>query len=303
MMTIMDRSILYQINSLEKPQKISGFLKEKGYSRQNLVDLRKDEQAICLNGTYVHMNHMLAEGDVLTVWIRETDNSGQIRPVKLPFAIVYEDEDLLVINKPAGMPVHPSRGNPDNSLGNALAWYFKEQGVPFVFRCINRLDRDTTGALILAKNPLSAAILSVQMKKRQILRTYLALVDGLLPDSGTINAPIARMEGSVITREVNFGTGESAITHYERLAAGKEYSLAELHLETGRTHQIRVHMKYIGHPLPGDYLYNPDYRRINRQPLHSYQLEFTHPITGKVMLFTAPLPIDFISAFYSNSLK
>lgn len=303
MMTIMDRSILYQINSLEKPQKISGFLKEKGYSRQNLVDLRKDEQAICLNGTYVHMNHMLAEGDVLTVWIRETDNSGQIRPVKLPFAIVYEDEDLLVINKPAGMPVHPSRGNPDNSLGNALAWYFKEQGFPFVFRCINRLDRDTTGALILAKNPLSAAILSVQMKKRQILRTYLALVDGLLPDSGTINAPIARMEGSVITREVNFETGESAITHYERLAAGKEYSLAELHLETGRTHQIRVHMKYIGHPLPGDYLYNPDYRRINRQPLHSYQLEFTHPTTGKVMLFTAPLPIDFISAFYSNPLK
>ena len=107
----------------------------------------------------------------------------------------------------------------------------------------------------------------------------------------------------IFTREVNFGTGESAITHYERLAAGKEYSLAELHLETGRTHQIRVHMKYIGHPLPGDYLYNPDYRRINRQPLHSYQLEFTHPITGKVMLFTAPLPIDFISAFYSNSLK
>ena len=141
MMTIMDRSISYQINGLEKPQKISGFLKEKGYSRQNLVDLRKNEQAICLNGTYVHMNHMLAEGDVLTVWIRETDNSGQIRPVKLPFVIVYEDEDLLVINKPAGMPVHPSRGNPENSLGNALAWYFKEQGVPFVFRCINRLDR------------------------------------------------------------------------------------------------------------------------------------------------------------------
>ena len=109
MMTLMDRSVLYQINSLEKPQKISGFLKEKGYSRQNLVDLRKDEQAICLNGTYVHMNHMLAEGDVLTVWIRETENSGQIRPVKLPFAIVYEDEDLLVINKPAGMPVHPSK--------------------------------------------------------------------------------------------------------------------------------------------------------------------------------------------------
>ena len=208
-----------------------------------------------------------------------------------------------MINKPADMPVHPSAGNYENTLANGIAWYFAEKGEDFVYRCINRLDRDTTGALILAKNPLSAAILSVQMKKRQILRTYLALVDGLLPDAGTINAPIARMEGSVITREVNFETGESAITHYERLAAGKEYSLAELHLETGRTHQIRVHMKYIGHPLPGDYLYNPDYRRINRQPLHSYQLEFTHPITGKVMLFTAPLPIDFISAFYSNPLK
>lgn len=201
------------------------------------------------------------------------------------------------------MPVHPSAGNYENTLANGIAWYFAEKGEDFVYRCINRLDRDTTGALILAKNPLSAAILSVQMKKRQIRRTYLALVDGLLPDAGTINAPIARMEGSVITREVNFETGESAITHYERLAAGKEYSLAELHLETGRTHQIRVHMKYIGHPLPGDYLYNPDYRRINRQPLHSYQLEFTHPITGKVMLFIAPLPIDFISAFYSNPLK
>ena len=125
MMTIMDRSILYQINSLEKPQKISGFLKEKGYSRQNLVDLRKDEQAICLNGTYVHMNHMLAEGDVLTVWIRETDNSGQIRPVKLPFVIVYEDEDLLVIPNVA---IHMNRGmndkltyNPQTDLQPLLA--------------------------------------------------------------------------------------------------------------------------------------------------------------------------------------
>ena len=153
--------------------------------RQNLVDLRKNEQAICLNGTYVHMNHMLAEGDVLTVWIRETENSRQIRPVKLPFAIVYEDEDLLVINKPAGMPVHPSRGNPENSLGNALAWYFKEQGVPFVFRCINRLDRDTSGLTIVAKHAVSAAILGqmVRAKAEQglkapgIHRTYLALVE------------------------------------------------------------------------------------------------------------------------------
>ena len=219
MMTLMDRSVLYQINSLEKPQKISGFLKEKGYSQQNLVDLRKNEQAICLNGTYVHMNHMLAEGDVLTVWIRETENSGQIRPVKLPFSIVYEDEDLLVINKPAGMPVHPSRGNSENSLGNALAWYFKEQGVPFVFRCINRLDRDTSGLTIVAKHAVSAAILGqmVRAKAEQglkapgIHRTYLALVEGkVVPVSGVIDAPIARQEDRCLRRVVDFKRGDRA---------------------------------------------------------------------------------------------
>ena len=299
----MNRTIEYTIPESQNGLRVEQFLRRKGYSRQNLTEIKRMPQSILVNGIHYYMRQTLAAGDHLQVCICETESSEKIPPVKLPLNIIYEDEDILVINKPTDMPVHPSAGNYENTLANGIAWYFAEKGEDFVYRCINRLDRDTTGALILAKNPLSAAILSVQMKKRQILRTYLALVDGLLPDSGTINAPIARMEGSVITREVNFGTGESAITHYERLAAGKEYSLAELHLETGRTHQIRVHMKYIGHPLPGDYLYNPDYRRINRQPLHSYQLEFTHPITGKVMLFTAPLPIDFISAFYSNSLK
>ena len=337
MMTIMDRKISYQINGLEKPQKISGFLKEKGYSRQNLVDLRKDEQAICLNGTYVHMNHMLAEGDVLTVWIRETDNSGQIRPVKLPFAIVYEDEDLLVINKPAGMPVHPSRGNPDNSLGNALAWYFKEQGVPFVFRCINRLDRDTSGLTIVAKHAVSAAILGqmVRAKAEQgikapgIHRTYLALVEGkVVPVSGVIDAPIARQEDRCLRRVVDFKRGDRAVTHYRVLTgwqtgnAQKFRSLVKLQLETGRTHQIRVHMAYLGHPLVGDFLYNPAYgenqidRRddensgerhfscgktfscergqydIGRQALHAWKLSFFHPMTGEPMEFTAPLPPD-----------
>ena len=297
----MKRIFSYTITAQDSDQRIYDFLCHHGYSRHIRTWLKQHPGSVRLNDKEALFYFPLKTGDLLEITLEEEQPSENIIPVCLPLHIIYEDEDLMVIDKPADMPVHPSIGNYENTLANGIAWYFAEKGEDFVYRCINRLDRDTTGALILAKNPLSAAILSVQMKKRQILRTYLALVDGLLPDSGTINAPIARMEGSVITREVNFGTGESAITHYERLAA--EYSLAELHLETGRTHQIRVHMKYIGHPLPGDYLYNPDYRRINRQPLHSYQLEFTHPITGKVMLFTAPLPIDFISAFYSNSLK
>ena len=155
----------------------------------------------------------------------------------------------------------------------------------------------TAGVLVLAKNPLSGALLSAQMKQRQIRRTYLALTDGIPPERGTISAPVARMDASVITREVNFERGEAAVTHYERLAVSNGYALVELHLDTGRTHQIRVHMKYIGCPLPGDFLYHPVFDRIGRQALHSFQLEFAHPITGEPMCFLAPVPEDFRRAF------
>ncbi len=137
-------------------------------------------------------------------------------------------------------------------------------------------------------------LISAQMKQRQIRRTYLALTDGIPPERGTISAPVARMDASVITREVNFERGEAAVTHYERLAVSNGYALVELHLDTGRTHQIRVHMNYIGHPLPGDFLYNPDYSHISRQALHSHHLRFRHPITGEEMHFTAPVPEDML---------
>ena len=144
--------ITYDIADPIPGQKVSGFLKEKGYSQQSLVNLKKDEQSILINGNYEHQNYVLQKGDRLTVQIREPESYDGILPVKLPFTIVYEDEDLFVIDKPAGMPIHPSRNNPDNSLGNALAWYMKEKGIPFVFRCINRLDRDTSGLTIVAKH-------------------------------------------------------------------------------------------------------------------------------------------------------
>lgn len=294
----MEKVLEYIISSDTNPVTVLDFLKQEGFSRHILSSMKNSSgNCIVLNGERGFGRSVLKEGDRLVVTVPEVESGENIIRTEMDLDILYEDEDILVINKPAGMPVHPSMGNYENTLANGIAWYFSQKGEDFVYRCINRLDRDTTGALILAKNPLSAAVLSVQMKKRQIRRTYLALVDGVLPESGVVDAPIARMEGSVITREVNFETGESAVTHYERLAVGRYYSLAELHLETGRTHQIRVHMKYIGHPLPGDYLYHPDYRRIQRQPLHSFQLEFTHPITKEPMLFTAPVPEDFRIAF------
>ena len=294
----MERVLEYIISSDTNPVTVLDFLKQEGFSRHILSSMKNSSgNCIVLNGERGFGRSVLKEGDRLVGTVPEVESGENIIRTEMDLDILYEDEDILVINKPAGMPVHPSMGNYENTLANGIAWYFSQKGEDFVYRCINRLDRDTTGALILAKNPLSAAVLSVQMKRRQIRRTYLALVDGVLPESGVVDAPIARMEGSVITREVNFETGESAVTHYERLAVGRYYSLAELHLETGRTHQIRVHMKYIGHPLPGDYLYHPDYRRIQRQPLHSFQLEFTHPITKEPMLFTAPVPEDFRIAF------
>lgn len=262
------RSITYKIGPESASQKVSSFLKAKGYSTQNRINLKKDPRSIWVNDVCVFQNTILQAGDELKVQIREQENSDGIVSVELPLDIVYEDEDLLVINKPAGMPIHPSLHNYDNSLGNALAWYFKKQGKPFVFRCINRLDRDTSGLTIVAKHMVSGAILShmVAAKSKEgleaegIHREYLAIVEGhVSPEKGVIEAPIARKESSCLERIVDFENGERAITHYQVLQTNDQYSLVALQLETGRTHQIRVHMGYLGYPLVGDFLYNPNY--------------------------------------------
>ena len=293
----MDKILTYTITSQEAGVQVLEFLRSKGFSRHILTSMKPDKEALLVNGVRAGGRSILKEGDLFRVRVMETATTEGIVPASLPLNILYEDEDILVLNKPADMPVHPSIGNYTNTLANAAAFYFQERGEFCPFRCINRLDRDTSGVLVLAKNALSAAVLSQQMKARKIKRTYLAIVTGITPEHGTIDAPIARENGSAITRIVDFQNGEKAVTHYERLAVHAKRSLLALRLDTGRTHQIRVHMKYLGFPLPGDYLYNPDYRIIHRQPLHSYQLEFTHPVTGIPLLFTAPVPQDFASAF------
>lgn len=273
---------------------IQAFLKAHGFSATVIRHLKETKEGIVRNGVWARVHEPLEIGDVLTLCLTEDISSENIVATDLPLPIVYEDDDLLVINKPAGMPIHPSQGNYDNTLANACAWYFEKKGEPFTYRCINRLDRDTTGLLIIARHAYSASLLSTMVAKREIHREYRALVTGLLPEEGTVEAPIARVDGSTIEREVNFETGEFARTHYKRLEYKNGYSLASLKLDTGRTHQIRVHMKHIGHPLPGDFLYNPDYSFISRQALHSYRLRFKHPITGEMLDFTAPIPDDMI---------
>ena len=290
----MKRQLRYTITEKDRDNTIEFFLKNKGFSHHVMVQLKRTENGIMRNGIWSYTNERLKEGDVLDLNLVENGLSSDIEPVKLDFRIVYEDEDILVVDKPAGMPVHPSINNHDNTLANALLYYFSSRGESFVFRCINRLDRDTTGLTIIAKHSLSAGILGQMVAARQIKRTYMAIVDGLTEASGTIDAPIARRDNSTIERCVDFVKGERAVTHYKRLSYSeeKDLSLIELKLETGRTHQIRVHMKHIGHPLIGDFLYNPDYKYIGRQALHSAELSFVHPITHEKMHFTAPLHGD-----------
>ena len=252
-------------------------------------------KSVLVNGQHYYMRDTLKTGDTLTICIQENDCSKKIPPTFLPLDIVYEDEDIIVINKPSGMPIHPSMNNYTNSMANALAWYYQQQNKPFIFRCSNRLDRDTSGLTVVAKHLVSGNILSCMVRDHKIEREYLALVRGhVTPDKGTINAPLARKDGTIIERIVDFEHGETAITHYRTLSQKNGHSLVSLHLETGRTHQIRVHMKHLGYPLIGDYLYNPDMEYITRQALHSHKLTFDHPITGEPMCFTAPLPKDML---------
>lgn len=306
----MKRILTYLITESDSDQRIYDFLCHHGYSRHIRTWLKQHPGSVRLNGEEALFYFPLKNGDLLEISLEEEHPSENIVPVDLPIHIIYEDEDLMVIDKPADMPVHPSIGNYENTLANAAAWYFHRQDIPFVFRCINRLDRDTTGLLILAKHMLSGAILSDQMKKRAIHRTYLAITEGKTEPAGTIDSPIGRTDQSLILRQVDHENGDSACTHYlqkcwhpktfypETLPVPQDgLSLVQLQLETGRTHQIRVHMTSIGHPLIGDTLYNPETALMNRQALHSYRLAFTHPVTGVSLEFTSPLPEDMVEFF------
>lgn len=293
----MNRIFTYIIPVEFEGQTILSFLKHKQYSSPIITHLKRTELGILLNDQWGRVRDILHTDDILKITLAETTTSDNIVPSPLPLSIVYEDEDLMVVNKASNTPIHPSQGNYDNTLANAVAYLYQKRNEPFVYRCMNRLDRDTSGLLILAKNMYSASLLSSMIKNREIHREYLAIATGFVPEQGIIDQPIGRVDGSTIEREVNPVTGDPARTHFKRIAYKNGYSLVSLKLETGRTHQIRVHMKFIGHPLPGDFLYNPDYSIIDRQALHSYRLSFSHPITKEPLIFTASLPTDMQNIF------
>lgn len=317
----MERYLEYQIPQQMEGHKISEFLHSKGYSNQNLAIIKRMPESILIwnqadvkiedckeeknritssvkkeEARWERMNYILCAGDVLAVHIQEEKNSPKIPPVALSFPIVYEDEDIVVINKPAGMPIHPSAQNYENTLGNAAAFYYQSQKKAFIYRCVNRLDKDTTGLTILAKHLVSSSILYNSIVRHEIHREYIAIVEGnLISNQGIIDIPIGRKEESAIERMVDIKSGERAVTHYQVLDRQEDTSVVKLHLDTGRTHQIRVHMAYIGHPLIGDFLYNPENHQMKRQALHAYHISFPHPITGTNIELFAPIPEDMRS--------
>ncbi len=298
----MERTIHYKMDHQLQRQRLSGFLRTKGYSYHSIRQLRNDPVSVLINGIPAHMNQPVLYGDQITVHIVERESSPKIEPVYIPLDICYEDEDIIVINKPAGMPVHPSVDNYDNTLANALAYYYRQKGEAFVFRCTNRLDRDTSGLILVSKHYVAAGIIADEMKNHSMHREYRAIVKGsVTPCEGTIQAPIGRTGSSLVERGIDFEHGDPAVTHYRVVEERNGYSLVALNLETGRTHQIRVHMKYLGYPLIGDYLYHPVYDKMDRQALHSYRLQFLHPITGAPMEITKDLPPD-MQWFYHDIL-
>ena len=267
------------------------------------------EDGVTLDGARVNVRVRVREGQTLSVRMTSSrqspllsppdplrrDPAGHpgVIPAEGPLDIVYEDPDLIVLNKAPGVLVHPGHGHFDDTLGNYLMYHYRQSGDESGFHPVHRLDKGTSGLVVIAKHPHAQEKLKNQLHTGDFRRVYLAVCDGVPPaPSGLIDAPIGRTDGSLMAREVRPG-GQPARTRYRVIRACGPRSLVELELKTGRTHQIRVHMAHLGCPLTGDFLYGTeDDSLISRPALHSARLELTHPITGGRLRFSAPLPAD-----------
>ncbi|WP_066071212.1 RluA family pseudouridine synthase [Neobacillus soli] len=268
------------------------FLKNKEVSRTALTDIKFKGGSIQVNDEEVNVRYKLAAGDKLTVIFPVERPSEGLKGEDIPLTILFEDEFLLVVNKPEGMSTIPSREHPDGSLANALIGYYQHSGLQATSHIVTRLDRDTSGLVLVAKHRHVHHLFSLQQRSGQVKRTYEAFAGGsLVLDGGTIKAPIGRNADSIIEREVR-DDGQYACTHYRVIKRHQAFTQVELKLETGRTHQIRVHMSYLGHPLLGDDLYGGDVSLITRHALHCKKIKFRHPFSLEEMSFTASLPSD-----------
>ena len=285
-------NLSYQIDKDEHYDNVLHVLKEQFLLSDRLITKLKKANKIYLNFLPTYTKKSVTVGDTVSVLIDFEEDNSNIVASNIPLNIIYEDDYLLVLNKPANIAIHPSILHFDNSLSNGVKFYFDKLGLKKKIRIVNRLDRNTSGIVILAKNEYIQECLIKQMKTNEFKKEYLAIAKGILESkSGTLNFPIARKEGSIIERTVS-SDGDSAITHYDVVKEFNNLSLVHIVLETGRTHQIRVHFSHIGHPILGDTLYGSPSELINRQALHSYKLTFIHPVTKKELILESSLPND-----------
>jgi 23S rRNA pseudouridine1911/1915/1917 synthase len=265
-------------------------------SSKEIKHIKFLENGLTVNGERVTVRRVLKAGDLLCIASEDTE-TAPIKPVDLPIALLYEDAHLVVPAKPADMPTHPSHDHYDDTVANALAYRYAKNGEPFVFRPVNRLDRNTSGLLLIARNRTAAGRLSEAMKGGNIRKSYLAILDGEMPlGEGVIDACLHRTQESIILREVcppDAPDADPSRTEYRVLAVENGHTLVEAHPITGRTHQLRVHFAYIGHPLTGDDLYGTPSDAIARHALHARTLAFPHPVTNEILKVTAPLANDF----------
>lgn len=255
-------------------------------SARTLAKLKRVEGAILLNSNKARAVDPVKKGDKISIDIPSGVSDG-VTAVELPIDIVYEDKYLVVINKPPFMPVHPTKVHQLDTLANALCFYAKQRGEQYTFHAVNRLDRNTSGLVIVAKDRHTASIMS----QNEITKHYTAYVMGEIADKGTVNEPIELSENSKIVRTVT-PEGKPSVTHYEPLENKDGFTVLKLVLETGRTHQIRCHMSHIGHPLLGDDLYGGSMSKINRHALHCGFISFNHPIDDEFIEISADLPDD-----------
>ncbi len=296
------------ITETQSGSTVLDILNEKKFPSAFISFLKKRDRGILLNGERVTVRKTVKSGDLLELEYlddKTVAEESDIIPVNIPINIIYEDDDIIAVNKPANMPTHPSHNHQDDTLANALRYYFDKRDIPFIFRSVNRLDNRTSGIVLIAKNRLSASRLSKDISQGKISKNYLAVLHGTpSPTSGEICAPIRRTDDSIITRQVH-KDGAYSLTKYRTLLYNDMFSLVEASPVTGRTHQLRVHFSHVGHPICGDTLYGYPSHFISRQALHAYKLSFIHPTSGKSIILKAMPPEDMrklITEVFDTSL-
>lgn len=280
-----------QVTAAEAGLSIEQFLRNVlGFSRSMIRRLKR-LSGVLLNGQPVILSRRLQDGDRISIALR-FDEFTNVLPQPIPIAFVFEDGHILVVNKPPDMLVHPIKYEQENTLANAVLHYYLEKGIEAAFRPISRLDRNTSGLVVIAKHAYAAFRLGQQLSNGGLQREYFAVVHGLIAqEQGLIDLPIARSDDSRVKRKV-CPDGKKALTYYTVLKYLTDATFLKLRLATGRTHQIRVHLSHIGHPLVGDALYGGREEGISRQALHCCRISLTHPVTGEGLTLEAPLPGD-----------